>query len=94
MNQSAYIAELEAKVSQLTEQLSQALVRNGELERRLSKNSCNADKSPSSDGLAKKPAIPRQRSLRKPGGQRGHAGKTLNAVAQPDCEQLHRIVSQ
>jgi transposase len=63
------------------------LARVAELERRLGLNSSNSSKPPSSDGLSKKP--PRTRSLRersnKPaGGQKGHPGKTLCAVDNPD----------
>jgi transposase len=63
------------------------LARVAELERRLGLNSSTSSKPPSSDGLSKKP--PRTRSLRgrsnKPaGGQKGHPGKTLRAVENPD----------
>lgn len=66
---------------------NQALrARIAELERRLGLNSQTSSKPPSSDGL-KKPA--RTKSLRissgkKPGGQQGHQGYTLEAVSKPD----------
>lgn len=65
--------------------------RLAELERRLGLNSSNSGKPPSSDGL-KKPARVmslRERSGRKPGGQKGHKGETLRQVADPDAVVDH-----
>lgn len=53
------------------------------LEGRLNKNSKNSDKPPSSDGL-RKPPRQQSKSKRKPGGQKGHAGKTLKLSNKPD----------
>jgi transposase len=64
-----------------------------ELEGRLSKNSGNSSKPPSSDGYNKPN---RTESLRKSGkklngGQTGHKGNTLKAVENPDRIKVHTV---
>jgi hypothetical protein len=57
-----------------------------ELQRRLSKDSSNSRKPPSSDGLKKPPRIAgslRGKSNKKSGGQVGHMNGTLKQVANP-----------
>jgi transposase len=53
-----------------------------DLEFRLNQNSQNSHRPPSSDGLKKQPALPKQKQ--KSGGQAGHKGNTLKMVEQAD----------
>ena len=54
-----------------------------ELKARLDSNSHNSSKPPSSDGYNKKPAFFKEKNG-KQGGQKGHKGRTLQQVENPD----------
>ena len=69
---------------QKDELIRQLFARLAELESRLSKNSHNSSQPPSSDGLAKKTQSLRQPSGKKPCGQAGHPGQTLERASEPD----------
>ena len=73
-----------AEVRRLSERVA-------ELEARLSKDSHNSSKPPSSDGLAKKSNSPNVPSGKKPGGQPGRVGKTLERSAHVDSVINHRL---
>jgi transposase len=65
-----------------------------QLESQLARNSRNSSKPPSSDGLKKPaPKSQREKGKRKRGGQVGHKGETLEAVAVPDGVVVHEVAS-
>jgi len=83
----SYIRYLEMTIQQLQTRVQ-------DLENRLSKNSSNSSKPPTSDGLSKKkPKSLRGKSGKKPGAQQGHVGKGLAQVENPDVIVTHAATS-
>jgi hypothetical protein len=81
----ALFHEVAAQVSEVAQQLAKQGDILQELQARLAKSSRNSSKPPSSDGYGK---VKRTQSLRKAGakpngGQPGHDGQTLRALAHP-----------
>ncbi len=76
----------------LSAQLSQLEERVKEFEGRLNKNSSNSSKPPSSDEFIK-PKSQRKKSGKKPGGQKGRKGKTLEISSNPDHVVTHQVTS-
>lgn len=68
----------------LFDHIDQLTVRVNELEAQVNKNSKNSHKPPSSDGLKRQPAQPRQSGQHPKGGQPGHKGHSLVMHPTPD----------
>ena len=88
--------EVGKQVEELSYQLEKQSEALKELQARLSKDSTNSNKPPSSDGYNKGQKQKRTVSLRekgqKPnGGQPGHKGYTLQASDNPDHTNLHKV---
>ena len=61
-----------------------------ELKEKLARDSHNSSKPPSSDGFKKPVKKNKKKSKRKQGGQKGHDGKTLDMVSNPDKTEVHK----
>lgn len=86
-----YILISKVDYEQLLNRLTMMEARIKELEGMLHKNSGNSHKPPSSDGYKKKVQNNREKSDRKVGGQKGHAGKTLQMEENPNKIIEHKV---
>ena len=84
-------SEIVAYIYYLHEKIDKLEARVTELESRLNLNSNNSGKPPSSDGYARKNRATslRVKTQKKPGGQPGHKGKTLEQSPNPDHIETH-----
>jgi transposase len=85
--------ELSNALAELSETNKKLVSRIQALEEKISKDSHNSNKPPSSDGLARKFSRKRQPSGKKPGGQKGHEGTTLAMVKHPQHVQIYQVRS-
>ena len=81
-------AEKDALILNLSDWLEELEVRLNKLENKIVKDSNNSSKPPSSDGLRKGAAQPRESSGKKSGGQKGHQGITRRMVENPDVIKI------
>ena len=88
MNETAQA--LQGQVRALTSEVERLRLRIKELEGQACKNSKNSSRPPSSDGLKKTTSL-RVASSKKPGGQTGHVGKTLEQTGTPDLVVRHAL---
>jgi len=77
-------------IDELEEQIIELKERVKTLEDRLNKNSHNSSKPPSTDNFVK-PKTQRQKSGRSVGGQKGHPGRTLKMVDDPNYTIIHQV---
>lgn len=97
------IGELEAENAELRVQLARVVVLEAQvaelaalvldLRARLKVDSRTSSKPPSSDGLSKRPAVPREKGKRRPGKQPGAGGHNLAPVDDPDEMRAHEPVA-
>ena len=83
-------AALRAENAELRRENAELRRENAELRSRLNLNSKSSHKPPSSDGLTKKPGLPKG-PAKKSGGQFGHKGRTLKMIETPDNIIRHHV---
>jgi uncharacterized coiled-coil protein SlyX len=89
----AVLDEMSKALAELSDTNEKLAAKVQGLEEKINKDSHNSNKPPSSDGLAKRFGKKRQRSGKKPGGQEGHEGSTLEMVKHPQHVQIHEVAT-
>ena len=89
----ALFVQVNIQFANLAQELEKQAKAIKELQAKLSKNSSNSGKPPSSDGYGKSNRTESQRKKgQKPnGGQNGHEGSTLKATDKPDKTETHPV---
>jgi transposase len=87
--------EIVAIIYSMQELINSLESRVTELEERAKKDSHNSHKPPSTDKDKQKTfsLTKKEKSKKKPGGQKGHPGKTLQMVSSPAKIKLHKLAS-
>lgn len=85
------IKTLSNQIKEQNSQIESLTSRVKSLENQVSKNSNNSSKPPSTDGFKKKTKSLRTKSGKKPGGQEGHEGSTLELSDNPDEIEIHGV---
>jgi len=88
---AAYREGDDAVVKLFFETIGKLVERIQKSEDQIAKDSSNSNKPPSSDGMKKNTQSLREPSGKKSGGQPGHKGHTLKAVAKPDNIEPHQV---
>ena len=78
-------------IEYLQDSIEQLSNRIDELELQVNQNSRNSSKPPSSDGMKRKPPKRKKSSGKKPGGQKGHEGTTLQMSSDPDTTEIREV---
>lgn len=87
----ALVRVLVERIDAMQKNIDQQQKQITELQGRLSKDSHNSSKPPSSDGLRRRPKSLRIKSGAKAGGQVGHPGSTLKKSVQVDRRIVHPL---
>jgi transposase len=91
MTKDEALEQLRQENAALQEQVALLSERINVLEAQLAKDSHNSHLPPSSDRFHRQPKSLRKRSGKQPGGQAGHAGKTLKLSETPDLVIVHAV---